>query len=82
MTLWEKVDIVYINYFMSYKVCVCDLQVFEGRSYVQGTSEFDTTKQWISDGWRDMGFQNAVCYETMPMFSLHFDSRPKTGPDD
>lgn len=27
--------------------------------YVQGTTEFETAKAWISDGWRDMGFQNA-----------------------
>lgn len=33
--------------------------VYGEKPYVQGTSEFETKKAWISDGWRSMGFQNA-----------------------
>ena len=49
-------------------------QVFDGREYVQGTSEFATAKSWVSDGWRDMGFQNAdptTDLRAMGMLGVH-----------
>ena len=48
--------------------------VYDEREYVQGTSEFETVKAWVSDGWRDMGFQNAdpsTDLRAMGMLGVH-----------
>lgn len=48
--------------------------VYDDREYVQGTSEFQTAKAWVSDGWRDMGFQNAdpsTDLRAMGMLGIH-----------
>ena len=48
--------------------------VYDDREYVQGTSEFETAKAWVSDGWRDMGFQNAdpsTDLRAMGMLGVH-----------
>ena len=48
--------------------------VYDEREYIQGTSEFETGKAWVSDGWRDMGFQNAdpsTDLRAMGMLGVH-----------
>eukprot|EP01043_Picozoa_sp_COSAG02_P008487 COSAG02_NODE_273_length_26316_cov_13.661060_5_plen_857_part_00 len=48
--------------------------VYGEKPYVQGTSEFETKKAWISDGWVAMGFQNAdpsTDLRGMNMLAIH-----------